>query len=191
MNCWPLVQRFPELYSDIHAEEIKSVSIVHENQQTDAVSGKTKRFSREKYKMYMYENPDHARYRSTKGKEKRRIRGLFAPPPFLCAQLPQFRPSFGFRPPSHASLGAFGAHRCQRARPPHFLYECTRKAGARHFGAWHHDAWRNHRFRQSLTALLYCLHTYAQHASKRLTACLEVCKQQTKSIYILTFPGLF
>lgn len=72
----PLVQRFPELYSDIQAEEIKSVSIVHENQQTDAVSGKTKRFSREKYKMYMYENPDHARYRSTKGKEKRRIQGF-------------------------------------------------------------------------------------------------------------------
>lgn len=72
----PLVQRFPELYSDIRAEEIKSVSIVHENQLTDAVSGKTKRFSREKYKMYMYENPDHARYRSAKGKEKRRIQGF-------------------------------------------------------------------------------------------------------------------
>lgn len=68
--------RFPELYSDLGAEEIRSASIVFENRQKDAVTGTTKRFSREKYKMYLYESPDAPRFREKKGVEKRRIEGF-------------------------------------------------------------------------------------------------------------------
>lgn len=71
-----LAGRFPELYTDISAEEIKNVSIVFENRRTDAVTGKTKRYSNEKYKMYIYEIPDKYRYDSRKGVEKRRIQGF-------------------------------------------------------------------------------------------------------------------
>lgn len=71
-----LAGRFPELYTDISAEEIKSVSIVFENRRTDAVTGKTKRYSSEKYKMYVYEIPDKYRYDNRKGVEKRRIQGF-------------------------------------------------------------------------------------------------------------------
>lgn len=71
-----LVERAPELYGDMKAEEFKSAYLVESNLATDAVSGKEKRVSATQYKLYLYEIPDFYRYRGKRGIEKRRIRGF-------------------------------------------------------------------------------------------------------------------
>lgn len=71
-----LVNRYPELYSSIQAEEIKSVSIVADNSATNAVNGKATRNSKTSYKMYIYELPAQFRFKDQKGIERRRIQGF-------------------------------------------------------------------------------------------------------------------
>lgn len=72
-----LVQRMPELYGNMQAEEIKSVSIVTDGLADDALTGATSNRSKSRYRMYLYELPKFYRTHSKKkGVERRNIEGF-------------------------------------------------------------------------------------------------------------------
>lgn len=71
-----MAKRYPEIYGELLAEEIKSVAIVFDNYATDALTGKRTRQSRSSYRMYIYDLPDLYRYRSGRGVERRRVQGF-------------------------------------------------------------------------------------------------------------------
>ncbi len=69
---------------------IKSVSFVIDNKRSDALSGDEKRYSSEKYCMYIYELPDAYRKRMSKGKEYRHISGFTPNKKFYSPNYRQF-----------------------------------------------------------------------------------------------------
>lgn len=72
-----LIQRMPELYGNLQAEEIKSASIVTDGLADDALTGNTSNRSKSRYRMYLYELPKFYRTHSKKkGVERRNIEGF-------------------------------------------------------------------------------------------------------------------
>lgn len=71
-----LVSRFPELYSNMDADEFKACAIVEEGLSHDAVSGRQVDRSRARYSVYLYEDPEGFRLRDSRGVDRRTIEGF-------------------------------------------------------------------------------------------------------------------
>lgn len=72
-----LLMRYPEMYGNLQAEEIKSASIVTEGMLEDALTGNTTNRSKGRYSLYLYELPKFYRTHSNKrGVERRNIQGF-------------------------------------------------------------------------------------------------------------------
>ncbi|MGM9694227.1 MAG: hypothetical protein ACI3YC_04390 [Alloprevotella sp.] len=74
-----LLSRFPELYTDLQAEEFVSCYVVEEGLAEDAVTGKQVNRSKARYRMYLYQDPEAFRVRSQRGVERRMIQGFTEP----------------------------------------------------------------------------------------------------------------
>ena len=71
-----LLARFPELYTDLLAEEFVSCYIVEEGLAENAVTGAQMNRSTARYRMYLYQDPEAFRVRSQRGVERRMIQGF-------------------------------------------------------------------------------------------------------------------
>lgn len=79
-----------QLMEEESAANIKSVFFILDNKQSDALSGDEKRYSTEKYCMYVYELPDAYRKRMARGKEYRHISGFTPEKKFYSPNYRQF-----------------------------------------------------------------------------------------------------
>ena len=78
-----LKDRFPEYYTHLEADAVKSVSVVTDGVAEDALSGATTNRSKGRYSMYIYELPKFYRtHTRLKGVERRNVYGFTQPTAF-------------------------------------------------------------------------------------------------------------
>lgn len=70
------IQRYPERFETLMADELKSAAIADGGMRVDAVKGQVTNRSKSRYSLYLYEVPDYYRYKDSKGIERRVVSGF-------------------------------------------------------------------------------------------------------------------